>query len=159
MKSSPNKTLLFSQVVESLEEKLRVLKQNAIDAKEASTNEESKAENKYDTRGLEASYLAQGQAARVLDLEKALYNLKRVVLKTYEPDTPIGISALVEVVNETDEKKWFFVVPANGVTLRTETIVIQTTSLDSPMGEALLGLRAGEDFSLNGREYEIMQCL
>ena len=85
--------------------------------------------------------------------------MKRVVLKTYEPDTPIGISALVEVVNETDEKKWFFVVPANGVTLRTETIVIQTTSLDSPMGEALLGLRAGEDFSLNGREYEIMQCL
>ena len=36
------------------------------------TAEENRAENKYDTRGLEASYLATGQANKVLELEAAI---------------------------------------------------------------------------------------
>lgn len=33
------------------------------------THEDTKAENKYDTHGLEASYLARAQSERVLDLK------------------------------------------------------------------------------------------
>lgn len=42
-------------------------------AREAATGADTKAENKYDTRGLEASYLAAGQAEQADDLSRALH--------------------------------------------------------------------------------------
>ena len=61
---------------------LRLL--DIADLGEAATNEESKAENKYDTRGLEASYMAQAQSLRVSELKKDHYNLLRMAL----PENP-----------------------------------------------------------------------
>ena len=55
-----------SAIVESLRQQLKAQYERAIKAlegaHEAATGEDTKAESKYDTRGLEASYLAAGQA-------------------------------------------------------------------------------------------------
>lgn len=57
-----NKTAVYQQMLEKLAIDLDVLQRAAQTAYEAATHEENIAENKYDTLGLEASYLATGQA-------------------------------------------------------------------------------------------------
>ena len=57
-----NKTQLLKQIVSCLSESLGILEKAARASHEEATHESSKAESKYDTRGLEAAYLAGGQA-------------------------------------------------------------------------------------------------
>ena len=63
-----NKSDLLTQIIASLHERLEAL-QNAARASHAeATHESSKPENKYDTRGLEAAYLAGGQARQAREI-------------------------------------------------------------------------------------------
>ena len=59
-----DKLLLQQQVLERLAEDLLEVEEAVRVAHEAATHEENIAENKYDTLGLEAAYLATGQARR-----------------------------------------------------------------------------------------------
>ncbi len=59
-----DKFLLRQQVLERLAEDLQQAEQAVRVAHETATHEENIAENKYDTLGLEAAYLATGQARR-----------------------------------------------------------------------------------------------
>ena len=59
-----DKLLLQQQVLERLAEDLLQAEQAMRAAHETATHEENIAENKYDTLGLEAAYLATGQARR-----------------------------------------------------------------------------------------------
>jgi hypothetical protein len=59
-----DKFLLQQQVLERLAEDLLQAEQAARAAHDTATHEENIAENKYDTLGLEAAYLATGQARR-----------------------------------------------------------------------------------------------
>ena len=59
-----DKFLLQQQVLERLAEDLLQAEQAVRAAHETATHEENIAENKYDTLGLEAAYLATGQARR-----------------------------------------------------------------------------------------------
>lgn len=56
-----DKFLLQQQVLERLADDLLQVEQAARVAHETATHEENIAENKYDTLGLEAAYLATGQ--------------------------------------------------------------------------------------------------
>lgn len=152
-----NKTDLFAKVLSKLESNLALLVESAFAAKEASTNEESKAENKYDTRGLEASYLAAGQAQRAQKHQEQIYILKKVVIKTFDSETPIGVSALVELrVNEANSK-FVFLLPVGGVDVEHEKVKVQTLTFDAPLGQQLLGMKQGESFEINKNLYEIIQ--
>ena len=57
-----DKARIIEQIVASLSESLAVLEKAARASHAEATHESSKAESKYDTRGLEAAYLAGGQA-------------------------------------------------------------------------------------------------
>ncbi len=59
-----DKFLLQQRVLKRLAEDLVQVEQAAREAHETATHEENIAENKYDTLGLEAAYLATGQARR-----------------------------------------------------------------------------------------------
>ena len=67
-----NKKALIELVLIELKRQHQTLFNSALEAKSAATDEESKAENKYDTRGLEASYLAGAQAKRTTELEETI---------------------------------------------------------------------------------------
>ena len=152
-----DKAQLFQQVISGLEEKLALLVESAFEAKEASTNEESKAENKYDTRGLEASYLASGQAKRAQALQEQIYQLKKVNLRAFQKNEPINISALVELEVNEEVKKFVFLLPIGGVEINIGGIKIQTITLEAPLGQNLFGQVQGNDFDLNGQFYEILK--
>ena len=59
-----DKFLLQQQVLDRLAEDLLQAEQAVRAAHETATHEENIAENKYDTLGLEAAYLATGQVRR-----------------------------------------------------------------------------------------------
>jgi hypothetical protein len=64
-----NKTLLLEQIVAVLEAAYESAVEAANQARDTATNGENVAENKYDTLGLEAAYLAHGQSQRAVDLK------------------------------------------------------------------------------------------
>ncbi len=155
-----NKTELVRKIVERLHQDLAGLKSAALGTYAAATGEESKPENKYDTFALEASYLAGAQAKRVLDIEASLAVYKTLELRNFATQSRIESTALVEV--DLDGKiTHVFIVPARGsLTIEHENLSIQVITPQSPLGEALLGLRIGDvakiDKGTRELEYEII---
>jgi transcription elongation GreA/GreB family factor len=129
-------------------------------AYEGATHEEAKPENDKDTRALEASYLARGQAKRVEEMNETITRLKFMELRDYGDDEAIGVSALVMVEIDGERTECFFLVPHGGgrtVELDGRSIRVVTTA--SPVGRGLLDKHAGDDFNLTiagkRREYVI----
>lgn len=122
------------------------------DARIAATHEEAKPENDKDTRALEASYLAAGQAARVAELELATKVLSGLELRTFGPTTPIQSSALVTLEDEDGVRTLYFVAPhGGGVKLEAAGKTVQVVTPQSPLGQALLGRTEGDSFELRGK--------
>ncbi len=67
-----SKEPLRAAVLSALEVELARQTHAALDAREESISEESRAENKYDTHAQEAAYLAEGQARIAAELAAAL---------------------------------------------------------------------------------------
>ena len=156
--ASLNKKHLLEQALTKLKENLHLLVKSALEAKEASTHEESKAENEYDTRGLEASYLASGQSKRVEELKQKIYQIENVTLKDYTAEkSGIGISALVRVSIDASTERVFFILPVGGLDLESEGVAVTTLTLESPIGRELYEQSEGYDFSVNDKEYEILE--
>ena len=80
----------------------------------AATDPESRSEGKYDTRGLEASYLAAGQSEQVDDLANSLRLMQRAdSFPDFQPGEGIRSGALVEV-RIAGERDFFLLAPAAG---------------------------------------------
>ena len=76
------KRKLIETITERLKADLALYYRAAVAARAEATHEQSKAENKYDTRGLEASYLARRQAKQVAEVEA-----QKPALKSQETET------------------------------------------------------------------------
>src|SRR5690606_19098632 len=61
-----NKHAVIEAVLAELMNQLELVRGASREAAEYATHEESRADSKWDTQGLEASYLAAGQGAQVL---------------------------------------------------------------------------------------------
>ena len=151
-----DKNSLILEIDKVLQDRLKILIESAFEAKEASTNEESKAENKYDTRGLEAGYLASGQAMRAQKLQEQIYQLSKVTVKEFDSDSVIELSALVEVEVDGEKKMLLFLLPIGGVDIDMGNSKIQTITLQTPLGQNLMDQKVGHEFEINGKEYEIL---
>jgi hypothetical protein len=139
------KRKLHAKVLRELTLELETARHAAEQAHATATDEENKAENKYDTLGLEAAYLAQGQSQRVLECEKKVFDFNKLQPKTYKADDVIGSLALVELINEHG-RKHVFISPAGGgceVFLGGEKINV--VSPQAPLGKALLGKFLGDE--------------
>src|ERR1051325_2304099 len=88
---------LLARIVESLADSLGVLDKAARASHAEATHESSKAENKYDTRGLEAAYLAGGQARQARDILDSIQAYESLELKNFVQGDFIDLTALVEV--------------------------------------------------------------
>jgi transcription elongation GreA/GreB family factor len=155
-----DKKKLIQAIVSQLEADLVRLKDAARATYEAATHEESKPENEYDTRGLEASYLAGAQAQRVAEIEELIYIYKQIKTENFKAGQPIAATSLVEVKFK-DKHSFVFIMPkGGGLTLSFEGKPIQTVTPSSPLGGALIGLSAGETATVETadqvREYEIL---
>ena len=135
-----NKTLLQHIIVERLSSDLLIAQRAAQTAYEAATDVENIAENKYDTLGLEASYLATGQARRMNEISQALYALQQLPVRDYDAQRGIQLGDLVLLADADDEQRWLFLAPdAAGLKVELDNQSIMLITPHSPMGQSLLG--------------------
>lgn len=107
------------------------------------THEQTKADSDKDTRAIEASYLARGQAERARSLREDVERVRSMTLRDFGPADPIALSALVTLVLNDETTKNVFLAPAGGgVTLGASQVQVVTPA--SPLGRALLGATEGD---------------
>ncbi len=109
---------------------------------EGATHEQAKPENDKDTRALEQSYLARGQARRTEELRDSLAAVKRMEVEAHARSQTVGVGALV-TAKENDRIVRFFIAPHGGGA-RLGSGSIQVVTPRSPLGEALIGRRVGD---------------
>ena len=145
-----NKTAVHLLMLQKLEIDLDVLQRAAQTAYEAATHAENIAENKYDTLGLEASYLATGQARRVEEIRQALKNCRAMPLAPYDAASGIQIGALIQLEAENGSAQWLFLAPdAAGLKLEHGAQTVTVITPRAPLGAALLGKQLDDEVQIN----------
>lgn len=143
-----NKRAILKKIVAKLAGELEVYFRAAEYARAEATHEQNKAEHKYDTRGLEASYLARGQSKQAAELEAAITEFERLGGKKFAASDPIDVGALVEL-EQSDETALYFLGPrAGGTEIEHDKKEILVITPQSPLGAQLVGRRYGDDLEL-----------
>jgi len=145
MGAKPTKAALRTELVAQLEAALAAAAAAHSATIAGATHAESKPENDKDTRALELTYLARGQAQRVVELQAALVELATWAPRRFGDDDAIALGALVTVDEEGDERQ-VFVAPAGGGNQLSGGVQVVTPH--SPLGQLLLGKQAGDDVEL-----------
>ncbi len=156
-----NKQKLVLHIIESLSCEAENLARAAKTAHADATNAESKAENKYDTRGLEASYLAGAQAKMAASSLQNLACYKNIELKEFSPESRIALTALIELESADGSRSFYFLGPKSGGTeVEYDGIRVLLITPSSPLGGKLLGREAGDCITIHidgiKKEYEII---
>jgi transcription elongation GreA/GreB family factor len=141
------KSRLIKQIVASLSESLAVLEKAARASHAEATHESSKAESKYDTRGLEAAYLAGGQARQAKEILDSIKLYEAITPRDFAADESIDLTALVEL-DVGGARSFYFIGPKNGgleIELRRKEITVITPQ--SPLGQNLMGKNAGQGWT------------
>ncbi len=140
---------------DSLSTELAALERAAAATRDEVGNDEARQEGKYDTRSTEASYLARGQAWRIVELRRL-----SAWFQTLQPrpmDT-VAIGALVHLDGPRHER--VFLAPEGGARVVVDGQPVRVISPRSPMGAALAGLEAGDGFRVDTPrgpvEYEVL---
>ncbi len=139
-----DKSLLIVKIIAKLDELLGRYAQAARVSAADATDEQNRAENKYDTRGLEASYLAAGQGRQVVETAQAREAFAAMTVRAFEPEDAVAAGALVEV-EDGGHRLWFFLGPsAGGTEVEYDGREVLVITAQSPLGRQLVGKRAGE---------------
>lgn len=144
-----NKRALIKKIIARLSAELENSLRAALAARSEATHEQNKAENKYDTRGLEASYLARGQSRQVAEAEAAIAAFEALEVMAFGADQPIDLGAVVEL-ELSGEKTFYFIGPrAGGTEVVHEKSEVMVITPQSPLGRELLGKKHGDVVRLN----------
>jgi hypothetical protein len=149
-----NKRALVQKIVAKLTSELEVYFRAAQASRAEATHEQSKAESKYDTRGLEASYLARGQSKQAGELESAIEEFGKLDARKFAAGESIDIGALVEL-EVAGEKSFYFLGPrAGGTEVEHNEKEILVITPQSPLGSQLMEKKQGDrpQLDLAGRK-------
>ena len=143
-----NKTHVIEHLRFALQAQLTNAEQAAQAAHDAATHEESVAETQYDTLGLEAAYLAQGQAERVNECYKDIKAFESVFSEPQKGQVNLG--ALVCLLDESDSATWFYLGPsAGGLTVQVKNAKVQVVTPQAPLGKLLKNKQVDDEISLS----------
>jgi transcription elongation GreA/GreB family factor len=138
------KQKLVEAIIEKLREDLALYHKAATAARAEATHEQSKAENKYDTRGLEASYLARGQSRQALEITQAVEKFEKMALREFTANDPIDTGAVVELQNGKETNTYFIGPRAGGTEVTFQKREVLVITPESPLGSQLVGKKLGE---------------
>jgi len=156
------KNKLHQIIIEALQQQLSTAQNAAMQAYNTATDDENVAENKYDTLGLEAAYLAAGQSTRVAAYEEDITIFKAFQATQLRESDSIDVGTLVSLVDDKDQGFCIYLSPvAGGLTLNTKGQEILLVTSQAPLGEALIGKYLGDEVSLTlqgkMKTYEIVE--
>jgi len=141
-----NKPALLRAIITELESDLRRQQAANQQASAGATDGEARAETKWDTCGLEASYLARGHAMQFKALAADVHELRAFTVPVFT-GLPAGLGALIEV-DMDKEKLLFFLLPcAGGTELCFDSRNVTVITPSSPIGAALFDKKKGDKFS------------
>jgi transcription elongation GreA/GreB family factor len=152
-----DKRALFSTLLTALRQEFAAAERAARESAEAANHPEARPENDKDTRKIELSYLAAGQAARARELEAGIAMVESLAAETPGARDQIMAGAVV-TLDVAGKRQCVILSPAGGgLKLEHERGAINVVTPVSPLGKALLGRTAGESFELvlAGRSNEV----
>jgi len=120
------------------------MKAAATEAKENATGDETKSDGKYDTRAIEAGYLAGAQAEQAAKLAEAVRLFNAFDPPIYDEAEAIGPGALVET-EHGGEIIYYLLAPAGGGhTVEYDGFDCTVLSPEARLYQELLEARSGE---------------
>jgi transcription elongation GreA/GreB family factor len=135
---------IIKKIIAALAAELEGCTRAARAAHAEATDEQCKAENKYDTRGLEASYLAQGQSRQAGEIMQAMQQYESLAPRPFAPQEAIDLGAVV-TLEQREKRAIYFVGPrAGGTEVDCEGQAVLVITPHSPLGRQLVGRKQGE---------------
>jgi len=142
------KPAVLAKIISQLKAELALFTATAQATHAEATHEENKAEDKYDTRGLEASYLAMGQLKQAEEAQLAVQTFEALSVRAFGPGDAISLGALVVI--EGQGRNCYFIGPRAGgteVKLNGQTVLVITPQ--SPLGRQLMGRKQDDTLQLD----------
>ncbi len=157
------KQKIIDSLIADLTHERDVLSRAAETAHAEATHPEAKPENRYDTRSLEASYLAGAQQARVEELTAKIEIIRSMTLHPFSRTDQIAPSALVQLESDGKILEYFLTAWVSGYTYKIDSREIKVVSAQSPFGAALNGRTVGESMTFRvanqDKEFEILNII
>ena len=149
-----DKRPLIDACIAALTERLETTVAALADAQAGATSDEARPENRYDTRALETSYLAEAHTERVQAMRRTL-----TTLHFWQPEpelSEIVAGALVQL-DGPQVPAWVFVVPCEfSAMVQAGARTVQVVAQSAPLALALLHRVVGDQVRLpGGREAEV----
>lgn len=145
------KNAIIKQIVQRLGEELEALAGAARPMHADASDEQNKPEDQYDTRGLETAYLASSQARQATAAEEALAAYQVLKPAKFTAKTPIDLTALVELDSRGTRPLYFIGPKSGGIEVKVAGKEILVITPESPIGQQLIGKKAGDRFKLQTR--------
>ena len=143
-----NRTDVIRAIIQELESQLETATAASRQAAETATDEESKAETKWDTQGLEASYLAAGQAEQARVIGESIQTLNGFLSELPDAQGRVMAGTLVEC-ELGGIRDWFFLSPVGGgLEIEAGGTDVTVITPQSPLGSRILGKERGAAFTL-----------
>ncbi len=143
-----NKRELLTQLLAALEAEVAAMTRAALETHAEATDEENKAEDKYDTRGLEASYLAHGQSRAAEEAAQAVAQFRALPAREFTAADPISLGALVTVETRGNPAYYFVGPRAGGTEVEHDGQTVMVVTPQSPLGRQLVGKMQGATLQL-----------
>jgi transcription elongation GreA/GreB family factor len=143
-----DKQKIVNQLIAKLEVELSAAEEATETARSYRDSDDLKSEGKYDTRAVEASYLAGAQLKRVEELKLDRQMLLELADNLNDTVNGIAIGSLVEL-EINSKKQWYFLSSTGGGSLVSiEGRAILVVSVFSPLGNQMLGANVNEVFEV-----------
>lgn len=136
---------LVASIIAIIDGELAAASKAALESAEEATDEESRAENKYDTRALETSYVASAQAGYAKDLKTALQAYRNLTLPSEPHSGPTAIGSLVTTLGPQGREQFFIGPARGGLELPAATGNVTVLTPKSPLGSQMLGKSLGQN--------------
>ena len=155
-----NKELIVKELLLFFENEKQKLEHIVNEQKELLNEADMKQEGKYDTRAIEAGYLAGAQKKRLEEIQIDINLLKN--LKVVNNNKKVLLSSLVKCLINNNKEDLFFISPSSGgMSLHINNHKVHVVCKDSPLGESIFTMEAGDFFEVESPkgevEYEILE--
>jgi transcription elongation GreA/GreB family factor len=139
-----DKRALTRSVISQLEAELALQTEAALGSRSEATNEESRAEDKYDMRSQSAAYLAAGQARLASEIADAIAAWKALSLRAFGPGEGIAAGALVTLEASGRTTAYLMGPQSGGLEANDGESTATVVTGASPLGRQLVGRRVGD---------------
>lgn len=135
---------VISQLKAQFETKISALKSALADSEEGASGDETKSEGKYDTRAVEAAYLAEAQAEQLALAEEDEAIFKRFEAPAHDLSDEISMGALVETDSD-GEIAFFYLAPTGGgMIIDFLGCELTVVTPESRLYQSLIGKKMGD---------------